>query len=358
MSGMGSLMDAGGHMWLLASPVGTALTVTGNVTPSYCRFTTATDTAGMRRSSWASGSASAGRTSARAGRRGDVRAGGVTLSSLHLPGVPAPPPLPAAGRALTTWSAVTVPSARVSWGGKESDEGEKGERWGGRGALGRGPRCPGTPHPTVIPASGHRGSDAGGAEACGSAARRRAGAGMPPAPQPGSPCPPAATTGSSAQLAPVGSALTRPRAPLLRMTTPLSPCAIAVAPGCPTLHRVPPSPALTGAQRQPQQDGSPAPLGLKERREAGPDTQCPAVPSKHSPAQAVHSDVGHLQGHGGVRPVPTRSMLGPDKPPALSPGAGAHLPAEAAVNEGVHALVGLRPGRCQQVPHPTPEQRL
>lgn len=130
MSGMGSLMDAGGHMWLLASPVGTALTVTGNVTPSYCRFTTATDTAGMRRSSWASGSASAGRTSARAGRRGDVRAGGVTLSSLHLPGVPAPPPLPAAGRALTTWSAVTVPSARVSWGGKESD-GEGGGHWEG-----------------------------------------------------------------------------------------------------------------------------------------------------------------------------------------------------------------------------------
>lgn len=75
MSGMGTPVGARGHLWVLASPVGAALTVTGNATPSYCRFTTATDTAGMRRSSWDSGSASAGRTSARAGRRGDVKWG-------------------------------------------------------------------------------------------------------------------------------------------------------------------------------------------------------------------------------------------------------------------------------------------
>lgn len=74
-SGMGLPVGTGDTLGHQGTPVGTALTVTGNVTPSYCRFTTATDTAGMCRSSCASGSVSAGSTSARAGRRGDIMGG-------------------------------------------------------------------------------------------------------------------------------------------------------------------------------------------------------------------------------------------------------------------------------------------
>lgn len=134
--------------------------------------------------------------------------------------------------------------------------------------------------------------------------------------------------------------------------------------GVPSCARVSPrafpaSPALTGAQRQPQQHRSPAPLGLEERGEAGAHAQRPAVPGEHPAAQAVHRHIGHLRGRGGgeVRPVPTRSLWSPDKAPALSPGAGAHLPAEAALSEGVNGLVGRRPRRRQQVLHPAPQQR-
>lgn len=103
---MGSPVGTGDTLGHQGTPVGAALTVTGNATPSYCRFTTATDTAGMCRSSCASGSVSAGSTSARAGRRGDIMRWGIMLSSSPLPrrnlGIWAPQPLPAAGRALTT----------------------------------------------------------------------------------------------------------------------------------------------------------------------------------------------------------------------------------------------------------------
>lgn len=58
---------------------------------------------------------------------------------------------------------------------------------------------------------------------------------------------------------------------------------------------VPPNP-LTPTQRQPQQHGAPAPLGVEERGEAGADAELPAVPGEHPPAQAVHRDVGHLGG--------------------------------------------------------------
>lgn len=196
------------------------------------------------------------------------------------------------------------------------------------GAGGTGKEDPGlqvtspppTPaHPRALPASPRRAVGAGGAAARGSAARRRAAAGRRPAPGPGSPSRPAATTGSSARPAPAGSAPTRHRAPSLRATTAVSPHPHTPHRRHPRLVPSPLAPVLTGAQRQPQQRGSPAPLSLVERGEAGADAQGAAVPGEHPPAQAVHGDVGHLRGCAGVRPVPARPLPGADKPPALSP---------------------------------------
>ena len=59
--------------------MGSGLTATGSVAPRYCRFTTATVTAGMRLSSRANDSASGGSTRARAGN--GVGGGGFRLSA-------------------------------------------------------------------------------------------------------------------------------------------------------------------------------------------------------------------------------------------------------------------------------------